>query len=185
MSDAHHLTQQALTAGFGAVLGSPADDGRLDLIVARPGVDERLEQEVGRLDLRAGLIGDNWGARPSSRSADGGPHPEMQLNVINSRLAALIAPDPDRRVLVGDQLHVDLDLSHENLPVGTRLAIGEAVIEVTAEPHRGCKKFAARFGVEALAFISTPEGRDRRLRGLNAKVVTPGVVRRGDRVHKL
>jgi MOSC domain-containing protein YiiM len=111
----------------------------------------------------------------------------MQLNVMNARAAlAVAAGDASRRALCGDQLYVDLDVSEANLPPGTRLALGEvAVIEVTAEPHRGCAKFSARFGVDAVRFVNSPEGRELRLRGLNAKVVVPGTIRRGDVVRKL
>ena len=118
-------------------------------------------------------------------TSDGSAHPGMQLNVINARLSALVAVDPDRRALAGDQLHVDLDLSEANLPPGTRLAVGSAVIEVTPEPHRGCPKFVARFGREAMRFVNSPVGSALRLRGLNAKVVEAGTVRPGDEIRKL
>ena len=96
-----------------------------------------------------------------------------------------MAVDPDRRVLAGDQLHVDLDLSEANLPPGTRLALGTAVIEVTPEPHRGCAKFVERFGRDAMRFVNSPIGRELRLRGLNARVVVPGTVRPGDEIRKV
>jgi hypothetical protein len=185
MGETHHVPQGDLESGLGAVRESPRNEGSLELIVARPEVDVREVLAGGFLDQVDGLVGDSWNRRPSSRTPDGKPHPDMQLNLINSRLVALISPDEDRRALAGDQLHVDLDLSTDNLPAGTRLAIGESVIEVTEQPHTGCRKFAARFGVEALAFISTPVGKALRLRGLNAKVVVPGAIRRGDVVRKL
>jgi MOSC domain-containing protein YiiM len=109
----------------------------------------------------------------------------MQLNIINARFLALIAPDVDARPLAGDQLHVDLDLSGDNLPPGTRLAIGDAVIEVTDQPHTGCAKFSARFGADALKFVNSPLGRELHLRGINAKVVQPGTIRRGDTIKKV
>ncbi len=151
----------------------------------RPAEDEREVLDEGELDLAEGLVGDTWQFRGSSRTPDGGPHPDMQLNVINARAAALVAADTDRRVLAGDQLHLDLDLSADNLPAGTRLALGSAVIEVTDQPHTGCQKFSARFGVDALRFVNSPEGKALRLRGLNARVVVPGTVRTGDTVRKL
>jgi hypothetical protein len=181
-----HRPPGELEAGLDDLRASPADDGVLELIVRRPAVAAREVLDVGELTLEEGLAGDSWRSRPSSRSADGGPHPDMQLNVINARLSRLIAgDDPQRRALAGDQLHVDLDLSHENLPAGTRLAIGDAVIEVTEQPHTGCATFASRFGAAALRFVNIGAGRDLRLRGLNARVVRPGTIRAGDAVRKL
>ena len=140
---------------------------------------------TGVLDVSEGLVGDNWRTRGSSRTADGSAHPEMQLNIINARLVALIAPDAARRPLAGDQLHVDLDLSAENLPPGTRLAIGSAIVEVTAQPHTGCNKFKARFGADALKFVNSPVGKELHLRGINARVVQGGQIAVGDAVRKL
>lgn len=160
---------------------SPAADGTLELIVRRPAENEREELEEGVLDLSSGLVGDNWLTRGSISSA----HPDKQLNIINARVSAFLAVDPDRRTLAGDQLHVDLDLSAENLPPGTRLAIGSAVIEVTPQPHLGCKKFMNRYGLDALRFVNSDIGKQLRLRGLNAKVVVPGTIRRGDKIAKL
>lgn len=164
---------------------SPTADGTLELIVRRPAENEREELEEGVLDLSSGLVGDNWLNRGSISSPDGTSHPDKQLNIINARVSAFLAVDPDRRRLAGDQLHVDLDLSAENLPPGTRLAIGSAVIEVTPQPHLGCKKFMNRYGLEALRFVNSDIGKQLRLRGLNAKVVVPGTIRRGDKIAKL
>jgi hypothetical protein len=180
-----HLTVSRLEDGLDHVRSSPTDVGRVELIVRRPAVDEREVLDEGTLDLDQGLVGDTWQIRGSSRTADGSAHPDMQLNVINARLSSLVAVDPDRRALAGDQLHLDLDLSQANLPAGTRLALGSAVIEVTEIPHTGCAKFRARFGADALRFVNSPAGRELRLRGLNAKVVVAGTVRRGDDVRKL
>jgi hypothetical protein len=181
-----HLDTAALEAGLDEIRSSPADLGTLDLIVRRPSVDGREVLDEVELSLTDGVVGDTWNARGSSRTEDGSSHPDMQLNVINSRLSRLVGGDDDQvRALSGDQLHVDLDLSLANLPPGTRLAIGEAVIEVTAQPHTGCVKFAARFGKQALRFVNVGVGKQLRLRGINAKVVTPGVIRRGDGVTKV
>jgi MOSC domain-containing protein YiiM len=109
----------------------------------------------------------------------------MQLNVMNARVIALLAREEDRWPLAGDQLYIDMDLSQENLPPGTRLALGSAVIEVTDQPHTGCKKFAARFGLDALKLVNSPLGRQLQLRGLNARVTQPGMIRVGDLVKKL
>ena len=130
-------------------------------------------------------MGDTWKIRGSSRTADGSSHPDMQLNMMNSRVAALVAHEKDRWQLAGDQLYIDLDLSDENVPPGTRLALGSAVIEVTGQPHTGCKKFMARFGLDAMKFTETPEGKRLHLRGINAKVVQSGAIRVGDVAKKI
>jgi hypothetical protein len=183
---ATHLTLAELNAGLDAVRSSPTEAGTVELLVRRPRGGEREELAEGVLDLEQGLVGDSWSSRPSKKTPDGGPHPEMQLNVMNAHAALLVAAgDPTRRALCGDQLYLDLDISEANLPPGARLAIGDAVIEITAEPHRGCAKFSERFGVDAVRFVNSPEGRELKLRGVNAKIVVAGTVRRGDPVRKL
>lgn len=180
-----HRSLDELTAGLDAVRAAPKDEGRLELIVRRPRPGEREILVEGELDLELGLVGDDWSRRPSKKTPDGSPHPEMQLNLMNATAALLVAGgDPDRRALAGDQLYVELDLSEANLPPGTQLAIGSAVIEITAEPHRGCAKFSKRFGVNAVRFVNSTEGRQLKLRGINAKVVQPGTIRQGDTVTK-
>jgi len=164
---------------------SPLDNGTLQMIVARPAVDEREVLGEGRLDLVDGLVGDTWRTRVNTSRLDRSPDPEAQLTVMNSRLAALVAGTPDHGGLAGDQLYIDFDLSAGLLPAGSRLQIGAAVIEITAKPHRGCAKFAARFGNEALRFVNTGEGLVLNLRGRNAKVVIPGAVKRGDTVRRI
>jgi MOSC domain-containing protein YiiM len=183
--DVKHLTMTELEAGLPEVSQSPADAGRLELIVRRPGVGEREVLAEGQLDLSVGLVGDTWNARASSRMPDRTPHPDMQINVMNARAIDLIAGDQQRWPLAGDQLFVDLDLSAANLPPGTRLALGDAVIEVTAQPHTGCDKFVSRFGVDAMKFVNSAVGRTLNLRGINARVVVPGRIRAGDTVRKV
>jgi hypothetical protein len=180
-----HLTMEELEAGLEEICRSPKDEGVLRLIVRRPRVNEREVLKEGHLDCTVGLVGDTWKDRGSSRTKDDTPHPEMQLNVMNSRVIDLIAQDKTRWQLAGDQLFVDLDLSGANLPAGTRLAVGSAIIEVTPQPHTGCHKFLSRFGVDAMQFVNSPTGRRLQLRGINAKVVQPGVVRVGDAVRKV
>jgi hypothetical protein len=153
--------------------------------VRRPQTEQREVLAEGTLDRAEGLVGDNWRTRGSSRTADGSSHPDMQLNIMNARVAALVAQHPDRWQLAGDQLFIDLDLSTANLPPGTQLALGSAVIEVTEQPHTGCKKFMARFGLDALKFISSPVGEELHLRGINARVVQSGLIRVGDVATKI
>ncbi len=185
MEEAKHLTMAELEAGLDTIHQSPKDEGVIALIVRRPKVDAREVLEEGELDLVEGLVGDTWKVRGSSRTPDGAAHPDMQLNVMNARVIALVACEKDRWPLAGDQLFIDMDVSSENLPPGTRLALGSAVIEVTDQPHTGCKKFEARFGLDALKLVNSPVGRQLQLRGVNAKVTQPGVIRVGDSVKKI
>ena len=180
-----HLTMDELEAALDHIRSSPADEGSLHLIVRRPSVSTREVLEEGQLDLEQGLVGDSWISRGSSTTVDGSAHPEMQLNVMNSRVVALVAQDHERWPLAGDQLYLDLDLSHTNLPVGSRLAIGSAIIEITAPPHTGCKKFVSRFGSDAMKFVNSDLGKKLRLRGANAKVVQSGTIRVGEVARKL
>ncbi|TCB90069.1 MOSC domain-containing protein [Micromonospora zingiberis] len=182
-----HRTMDEIMEGLHLVRRSPQGVGTLALAVRRPAVDAREVLSRAELDPDAGLIGDSWSQRPSSRTPDRSPHPDMQLNVINSRFVELIAgADRDAWALAGDQLYFDLDLSVDALPAGSRLAIGErAVIEVTAEPHNGCAKFAARFGRDAHKTVWSDEGQRLRLRGLNARVLVGGTIKAGDTVRQL
>jgi MOSC domain-containing protein YiiM len=170
------LEVSALEAGLADIRRSPTHLGTVELVVRRPATDERETLDEARLDTADGLVGDDW----SNRGAD----PERQVTLMNARVVAVLAASRDLWPIAGDQLYVDLDLSAENLPPGTRLEVGGAVLEVTAAPHRGCKKFAARFGLDALRWVNSPEGYALNLRGINARVVSSGTVRPGDLVRK-
>lgn len=180
-----HTTRADLEAGLPEVLDSPTDTGRLVLIVRRPAVDEREIVATATLDAEVGLAGDTWRVRGDRHRSDRSSDPDKQVTVMNARAAALVAGPKLQWALAGDQLYVDFDLSSANAPPGTRLAIGGAVIEITAAPHRGCAKFAARFGNDALRFVNSPQGDALHLRGVNAQVVQPGTIHTGDRVNKL
>ena len=180
-----HRSEDELAAGLPRILESPTTAGTVELIVRRPVENEREVLDEGVLDRELGLVGDAWHARGSSRSPDGSANPLAQLTLMNARAADLVTGGRDRWPLAGDQLYVDLDLSVENLPAGSRLALGDAVVEITSEPHTGCAKFSARFGSEALKFVNKSPGRELRLRGVNARVITPGAVRSGDAISKL
>jgi MOSC domain-containing protein YiiM len=170
------LATTALEEGLDAIRAAPADDGTVEMIVRRPVVDAREVVASAGIEPGGGLEGDSWGARPH-------PQAEAEITVMNARAAALLAGGERARwPLAGDQLYVDLDLSHANLPAGTRLRVGAALLEVSARPHTGCTKFSARFGDEALAFVNSHEGKALRLRGMNCRVVEGGVVRTDDRV---
>jgi hypothetical protein len=179
-----HVALTRLEAGIDAIRGAPSDGGRVELIVRRPRVDSREVITEATLDARTGLVGDSWAERGGGPTADGSAHPDAQIAVMNARSARVIAGDQERWILAGDQFYVDLDLSAANVPPGTQLQIGSAVLEVTALPHRGCGKFSQRFGVDAVRFVNSPVGRELNLRGVNARIVRGGVVRTGDRIDK-
>src|SRR6185436_3061562 len=180
-----HLTTEELEAALDHLREAPKDEGVLQLIVCRPAVDQRQVLDLAELDPFKGLIGDNWVVRGSSKTPDGSPHPEMQINIMNSRVTALVAQDKERWPLAGDQLYIDMDLSKENLPAGSRIAVGSAVLEVSPFPHTGCYKFVSRFGVDAMKFVNSDVGKELCLRGINAKVVEGGLVKVGHTARKL
>jgi hypothetical protein len=180
-----HLTMQELEAALDHLREAPKDHGVVQLIVRRPRTDEREVLELAELDPVKGLIGDSWCFRPSSKTPDRSPHPEMQINIMNSRVTALVAQEMERWPLAGDQLYIDMDLSKENLPGGTQLEIGSAVLEVSPLPHTGCTKFVARFGVDAMKFVNSPVGKQLCLRGINARIVKGGVIRIGETARKI
>lgn len=180
-----HSTLEELDARIDHVRAAPSDRGTVEMIVIRPDVGERVVLDEGRLDPAHGVVGDSWKDRGSSRTADGSSHPDMQLNIISSRVLDLISGGRERWSLAGDQLCVDFDVSEANIPPWTKLQIGEAVIEITDQPHTGCGKFSSRYGADALRWVNSTEGQPLHLRGVNARVVQPGVVRTGDVVTKL
>jgi hypothetical protein len=180
------LTTTDLEASLDHLRAAPTDTGTLEMIVRRPDVGLREILEEGVLDEAEGLVGDNWLSRATSRAIAEGRHLDAMITVMNARMVGLLGDTADVRALAGDQLYVDLDISHENLPAGSRIALGgDAVLEVTAKPHAGCKKFLARFGDDALAFVNSDVGSGLRLRGLNARVVQGGVIRAGDAVRRI
>jgi MOSC domain-containing protein YiiM len=182
------ITNPELTSledGLDHIREAPADSGTVELISRRPDVDEREVLSEAWLDVHSGLEGDTWRVRGSSRTPDGGPNPDAQLTLMNARAAAAIAGERERWALAGDQLYVDLDISRTNLPPGTRVQIGSAVIEFSEAPHTGCAKFQSRFGNDSLRFVNSPIGRELRLRGANCRVVVSGKVRVGDVIRKL
>jgi hypothetical protein len=182
--DSKHLSEDEIRSRFDYVLNAPKDKGKLRLIVRRPDVDLREILEEGQLNEAEGLVGDSWKNRPSSRTPDNSPHPNMQINIMNARMIEIIAGVKERWALAGDQLYIDFDLSDENLPVGSHLKIGEAVLEVSPQPHTGCKKFMQRFGEDAVRFVNAPNNKKHRLRGINARVIKKGNIKINDTITK-
>lgn len=184
MTEVAFTSFDELIARLPELQDAPKARGTVALIVRRPETREREVLEEGLLDLVHGLVGDNWLPRGNRYTPDGSAHPDSQINIMSVRVVAMMAP-PERWPLAGDQFFVDLDLSEENCPAGTRLQFGEATLEVTEKPHEGCVKFASRFGKDAHRFVYSPEGTAVHARGLNARVVEPGIVRTGDPVIKV
>lgn len=180
-----HLSLSELEAGLDHILRSPKEAGVLKMIVRRPSEDEREVVQSAELDLANGLIGDNWRIRGSRHTSDGASNPEAQITIMNSRTIELLAQSEEHWPMAGDQFYIDMDLSAENLPPGTRLSLGSAVIEVSSVPHSGCRKFAARYGTDATKFVNSPQGKRLHLRGINAKVIQAGRVRIGDVARKV
>ena len=185
METLQYLSMIELEEGMEYIRQAPYDNGILKMIVRRPAVDEREVIDEGELSTDDGLVGDTWKLRSSSHTPDGSANRKSQITLTNSRAIALLAQSEDRWALAGDQLYVDMNIGEENLPPGTRLSIGSAIIEVSDQPHSGCKKFSARFGVEAMKFVNSPEGKKLHLRGINTKVVQSGTIRVGDVVRKI
>jgi MOSC domain-containing protein YiiM len=180
-----HRSAEELEAGLDEIRRAPSDDGVLELIVRRPVAEAREVLQEAQLSLDEGVVGDNWRARGSRHTEDGSAEPGRQLTIMNARAIALFAGDRARWPEAGDQLYVDLDISAASLPAGTRLGIGDAVVEVSVEPHTGCAKFRQRFGPDASRLVNAPAGRELNLRGINARVVEPGTIRTGDAVRRL
>jgi MOSC domain-containing protein YiiM len=174
-----HLTLEQLMEGLDHIRAAPAAQGELVAIVSRPAPGEREVLTQATLDHVAGLVGDNWLARGSK---DGPALLDSQITVMNARAAELVADGTERMPLAGDQLYLDLDLSVDNLPAGSLIRVGHAVLEVSARPHLGCAKFVERFGAEAMQFVNSRMGRQLRLRGANTRVVVAGAIRVGDLV---
>ena len=179
-------SRDELDAGIDHVRRAPAERGTVELIVRRPVPERREVVEAADLDTVVGLVGDCWSTKTTTSTPDGRPHPDRQVTLMNARAVDLVAAgDRTRWALAGDQLYVDLDLSGQNLPAGTRLALGSVVLEVTTEPHRGCAKFTRRFGLDAMRWVNSVVGRELNLRGINARVLAAGRVCTGDPVVRL
>jgi MOSC domain-containing protein YiiM len=175
-----HATLEALELALPTIRLAPATVGRVQLIVRRSAEGRREILDSGMLDVVDGLVGDSWGRNRDRRA----PDVDAQLTLMNVRVIAAVAADADHWPLAGDQLFVDFDLSQTNAAPGTTFAVGDALIQVSAAPHTGCSKFAARFGKAARTFVNSAVGRALNLRGINARVVRTGQVRQGDSITK-
>jgi MOSC domain-containing protein YiiM len=172
-----HLAYETLEQALRQLPPPPTSEGSVALVVARPSVDERRTPARCRLTPEGGVDGDRWAQREN-------PDPSAQITVMRADVARLFA-NGQPLSLFGDNLLVELDLSPTNLPTGTRLRVGTALCEVTAKPHTGCGKFAARFGQDARDLTGAAAFLDQRLRGLYIRVLEPGEVGPGDPIRVL
>jgi len=179
------MNTDEIVGGMPHVTASPADGGKLELIIVRPAEGERVLPGSVRVSPEQGVEGDKWVRSRGHDTPDGGPDPRTQVTLMNARILRLISGEEGRMPLAGDNLIVDLDLSDENMAPGQRLSVGEAVLEVTEVPHNGCRAFLDRYGTDVVKFVNSPEGKRLHLRGLHAKVITAGVVSVGDEVRKV
>jgi hypothetical protein len=181
---ARHLTMDELKQGLDDIRASPKDNGILRAIVVRPSSNERIDVKTRGISLAGGLDGDHWAKGCWKTTEDGKPDPDVQICIMNARCIGLIAQDRDNWPPAGDNLFIDMDLSPDNTPPGTRLEIGTAMLEITGIPHNGCDKFISRYGRDACVFVNTGEGRSMRLRGIYGRVVRDGQISVGDIVKK-
>ena len=179
-----HLTTDELTERVAALDVPPMDNGTITALVLRPEVNERKVVQSIRVKPNEGIEGDNYVARGSSKTPDGGPHPEAQICMMRSDVLNVFSDgDEAKWPLAGDQMLVDFDLSTDNLPTGTELGIGSATFRVVAKPHNGCQKFSERYGLDARRFAnSDPVAR---YRGIYIIVLTEGEVSVGDTIAKI
>ena len=163
---------------------SPKHEGVIELIVCRPQTNARQELTEAELTIHEGLVGDIWRTM-LDKGINKYVNPDTQLALINSRVISAITQNKNNWKLAGDQFYVDFDLGKDNLPVGARLKIGSAIIEVTKEPHLACSKFSKRFGKDAVRFVNSSMGKSLNLRGIYARVISPGKVELGSCIKKL
>ncbi|MEM6547554.1 MAG: MOSC domain-containing protein [Pseudomonadota bacterium] len=178
-------TRAELEAALPEILSAPKDDGRLDLIVVRPGRGVRTTPQSCRVSLAGGVEGDHWNHGAHVSLPDGGPHPDIQVCIMPSRVIRAIAGGIENWAPAGDNLFIDMDLTPVNVPPGTRLAIGSAELTITEQPHNGCQAFIDRYGRDACLFVNVGHGKVHRLRGIYARVSRDGSVSVGDRLRKI
>lgn len=171
-----HLADAELAAKFASRPNSPRDIGQVTLLLSRPASAKRLLPERALLSVESGMPEDCWQQLPASEQTG-----NMQLSIMETSVGTLIANGQELS-LFGDNLMFDLDISEQNLPIGSLIQAGAALLQVTPEPHTGCGQYQQRFGRDALRYISQPARREQRLRGVYMKVIEQGFVALGDKV---
>ena len=170
------LTMDELESAWQAATAAPRERGSVRLICIRKAGGHHETPHEAEIAPGIGLVGDRWSEREPGRDPDG----YSGVTLINATVAELIAAGHQPLDAAGDNLHVDLDIAVDALPAGTRLRVGSALLRISEQPHTGCSTFSGKFGLDALKWVSTPDGRRRRLRGVNCSVLEGGSVRVGD-----
>ena len=177
------LSAEALTAALPQVLAAPSDRGAIRLLCLRPKPNQRSFPGSLTLTRAVGVVGDFESSRPWLVLEDGSPDPRNQVSLMSARVLDLLWRDGTPRNHPGDNIACDLDLSHANLPVGTLLQAGTAVLRVSDEPNDGCAKWRVRMGKAAYDWTRSHEAY--RLRGLYCSVQQDGEVTLTDAIIRL
>jgi hypothetical protein len=174
-------TFEELESAWASLPPAPRAAGSVRALCVRrePGVHD--SPDAVQVGVQDGVAGDRWSFGWQARD----PERTAQVTLMNAAVAELVAAGRHPLHEAGDNIVVDFDISAEHLPVGSRIRVGEAVLEVSEVPHTGCSKFAARFGQDALRWVNWRHWRARRLRGMNCRVVSGGTVRVGDVIERL
>jgi hypothetical protein len=120
---------ESLYAAAAATDPEPRDAGTVRLVCVRKGKGLHETPTQVAVTVERGVEGDRWFDDAERKVG-------QQVTLMSARVAALIAGDDIPLHMAGDNFLVDLDLSVAALPVGTRVRIGSALLEVTPDPHR-------------------------------------------------
>ena len=179
------VTTAELTAALPHIAAAPKTDAPIAVLCFRPGLNQRLFPSSLTLTRAEGIPGERWLTMPWLRLDDGSPDPRIQVSILPQRVLDLMWRDRTATAHPGDTIVADLDCGIANLPEGTLIQTGSAVLQVSGIFNEGCIKWKARFGADARAFIDAPGHPDLRLRGVLCAVVQDGVVALTDHLQVL
>ncbi|MFT3781378.1 MAG: hypothetical protein QM790_05120 [Nibricoccus sp.] len=179
------LTFDELNRRYAAIPALPKNDARVEALCVRPDLGAREIREEIDFDPVHGAIGDRWERKTWMYLPDGKPDPRVQIAICNAQVIAMLQELTETNHHPGDTLFTNLDLSHANLPRGSKLQVGNAIIEISDVENDACMKFAKHHGSVVLDWIRLPQNRPLRLRGAFAKVSVGGKVRIGDVIKRI
>ncbi|MFT5632095.1 MAG: hypothetical protein ACI9HB_003282 [Gammaproteobacteria bacterium] len=180
-----HVRLAECEDALSTILAAPKSGAIVEQLCLRPGFSERSFPELLELTVAGGIIGERWTKAPWLTLSDGTPDPRIQVSILSKRVMDLCWRDRENTHHPGDTMIVDMDLGVENLPNGTRLGIGSAVVEVSDKFNTACIKWQGRYGAESLRWLNLRKNRDYRLRGILCRIVQDGVVRLGDELARV